>query len=143
MPIPGRSPDGSAAHRVGIDLVSVDEVRVAVDLWGRRYLDRVYTPREQAACAGHDGVAPERLAARFAAKEATAKALRVGDAVVPWTTIEIDRRPDGDPVVHLHAQALDLAGRRGVTDLQLSLSHDGGRATAVVLATIDPPGAPR
>ena len=75
--------------RVGIDLVLVDSIREALDLHGDRYLERVYTAQEIADCRDGDDVAPERLAARFAAKEAGMKALRLsrtkGSTGVRWS----------------------------------------------------------
>lgn len=122
--------------RVGIDLVSVPEVRDAVADWGAHYLDRVFTAREQADCRHRGRFAPERLAARFAAKEAAVKTLRPGPReAVPWTDIEVTRRADGSPDLHLHGAAAALASRQDLRVLDVSLTHDGAGAAAVVLAT--------
>ncbi len=134
-PIPAAA---AGTHRVGIDLVSVGEVDGAVRAWGARYLDRVYTAAEQADCMAGGRLAPERLAARFAAKESTIKALRpgTGDAV-PWTSIEVERCKSGAPVIALHRHAAALAAREGVSALAVSLSHDDQTAAAVVFATTE------
>lgn len=120
--------------RIGTDLVAVGDVRAAIENFASKYLDRVYTAREQADCrlpdGGHDAA---RLAARFAAKEATLKALRAGDAAVPWTSVEVRRLPDGAPELFVTGAAADLAERTGAGELAVSLSHEAGLATAVVV----------
>ena len=121
--------------RVGTDLVVVADVRASVASFAGKYLERVYTPDELRECSlpggGHDA---ERLAARFAAKEATLKALRTGDAAVPWTDVEVARHPDGSPRLRLSGAAAAIAEHDGVGELAVSLAHDGGLATAVVVA---------
>src|SRR5919202_4666096 len=87
--------------RVGIDSVSVESVREALAAHGDRYLQRVYTAGEREACGGD----PERLAARFAAKEAAVKALRAGDGGLPWTAIEVRRDPSGFVELELTGEA--------------------------------------
>jgi holo-[acyl-carrier protein] synthase len=115
--------------RVGIDTVAVDAVRAALDAHGERYLERVYTARERADCDGD----PERLAARFAAKEATVKALRAGEGGVPWSAIEVRRHPSGHPEMALTGIAAELAAEAGIGELAVSLTHEGGLASAVVV----------
>ena len=112
--------------RVGIDTVSVASVREAIAAHGDRYLERVYTAGELAACDGD----PERLAARFAAKEAAVKALRAGEGGIPWTAFEVRRDPSGFVELALHGEAARLAGD---ADLALSFTHEAGLATAVVV----------
>ena len=123
--------------RVGIDLVRVADVRDALDAHGAHYLARVYTDNEVDDCRGTAGPDPRRLAARFAAKEAAAKALRVHpDEALPWTAIEVVRDADGFPALVLHGAAAELAGARGITDLVVSLSHEDEYAAAVVSAEL-------
>ena len=117
------------ATNVGIDLTDVDDVRASVALFGRRYLERVYTPAELSDC--HDD--PERLAGRFAAKEATIKALRA-DGPIPWRSIEVRSTAGGPPVLDLSGLAAQVAKRRGVQGMSLSITHERGLAAAVVLA---------
>ncbi len=114
---------------VGIDLTSTDEVRDSIRCFGDRYLKRVYTAQELRDC-GRD---PARLAARFAAKEATNKALRAPDRL-PWQTIEIQRDLTGAPALALTGAAQILAEQRGCRRLALSLTHEQGHAAAVVVA---------
>jgi holo-[acyl-carrier protein] synthase len=121
--------------RVGVDLVSVESVRDSIDAHGERYLRRVYTESELRDCTTAAGVDPERLAARFAAKEATLKALRPNGTGVLWTAIEVQRSPGGWVDLALSGPAAELAADAGLTELALSISHEGGFACAVVVAT--------
>jgi holo-[acyl-carrier protein] synthase len=123
--------------RVGVDLVAVDAVRDAVEVHADRYLARVYTERELADCSTESGVAPERLAARFAAKEAALKVLRRGDDAVAWRCIEVVRDESGWVHLALSGRAAALADEAGVAELALSLSHEGQYAVAVVVAEVD------
>jgi holo-[acyl-carrier protein] synthase len=127
---------------VGVDLASVPDVRRAVDEFGDRYLLRVFTEQEIAACQGSDDVRASGLAGRFAAKEAVFKALRVEDPRPPWTDVEITRTPAGWPRVDLYGSALLAAERMGAVDISLSLSHESDHAVAVVALTCVPPVAP-
>lgn len=122
--------------RVGIDLLEVSEVEDSVRVHADRYLSRVFTRREVAECSTNAGVDPQRLAARFAAKEAVMKVLRPGDVSLPWTSIEVQRDPGGSVALHLDGAAADLANAAGVEDLSLSLSHERGLAAAVVVAEL-------
>jgi len=121
--------------RVGIDLVEIGSVRESVERFGREYLERVYTPREVADSSGESGVEPARLAARFAAKEATLKVLRPApDEAVPWRSIEVVRAPGGWVELELHDAAAALAAKAGVTELGVSLTHERDYASAAVVA---------
>ncbi|CAN5346375.1 hypothetical protein BH09ACT5_BH09ACT5_20300 [soil metagenome] len=118
---------------IGCDLHPVRSVVESVGLFGERYLARVFTPAERAACGG----VPERLAARFAAKEAVLKLLKIpADTAVPWTDIEVGADPNGAPSVSLSGRAARLAAERGVSAIELTLSHDGGMAMAVAAAVV-------
>jgi holo-[acyl-carrier protein] synthase len=117
--------------RVGIDLASVDAVRASIARHGERYLERVYTAGELADCAGD----PERLAARFAAKEAAIKVLQPADGEpVPWQTIAVRRAASGAVELELTGEAAALAARAGLREIALSISHEGPSACAVVVA---------
>ena len=122
--------------RVGIDLVRVSTVRDAIAAHGDRYLERVYTARELEDCRTAGVVDPLRLAARFAAKAAAMKALRVGDEAVPWPSIEIVRDPAGYAELELHGRAGELAYAQGVAGLAVSLTHEDEYASAVVTAEL-------
>jgi holo-[acyl-carrier protein] synthase len=122
------------AGRVGIDMVSVEAVRESIREHGDRYLERVYTENELSDCHTDQGILAERLAARFAAKEATLKVLRPNDEGVPWRSIEVRRDPRGWVELELSGQAASLASAAGLTELSLSITHEGEFAAAVVLA---------
>jgi holo-[acyl-carrier protein] synthase len=117
--------------RVGFDLVSVESVASAVRDHGEQYLSRVYTARERAEC----GDTPERLAARFAGKEATLKVLRPRCAdAIPWVTIELVQAPGCSAELCLRGAAAALADAAALDDFAVSLTQNGGLASAVVVA---------
>jgi holo-[acyl-carrier protein] synthase len=121
--------------QVGIDLVAVDSVAEALrSPHGDRYLARIYTDAEIADCRIATGVDPERLAARFAAKEAAIKVLQIGDDAVSMRDIEVRRDASGRVSLMLHGRAAELAARAGLVDFSVSLTHEGGFAAAVVVA---------
>jgi holo-[acyl-carrier protein] synthase len=125
------------AMRVGIDLVSVDTVRESIRDHGDRYLERIYTEAELHDCLGAEGAVPERLAARFAAKEAALKVLCPADDAVPWHDIEVVRHSSGWVELEFSGLAARLVAEQGLGDFALSLSHEAGYATAVVVAHKD------
>ena len=121
--------------RVGLDLVKVDLIEEALQAaHGDRYLTLVYTDREILECRTSTGVDPERLAARFAAKEATLKVLPATDEGIPFRSIEVRREPSGRVHLELSGRAAELASEAGVIELALSLTHESGYAAAVVVA---------
>ena len=115
---------------VGIDLVEVEEIEATIHTHGERYLRRIYTDHERHDCAGD----PRRLAARFAAKEATMKALKRSDDPLPWRSIGVRLGVAGEPSLELSGAAAALAQDRAVSSLSISLTHEGGVAAAVVVA---------
>lgn len=118
----------------GIDLVETARIDALLDRHGERFLDRVFTKSERAA-AGDGPTRAERLAARFAAKEAVAKALGTGIAEgVHWTDIEVVMKPGGQPSIRLQAGAAREAERRGVREWHISLTHTHGHAMASAIA---------
>jgi holo-[acyl-carrier protein] synthase len=120
--------------RVGVDLVSVQSVREAIAAHGERYLERVYSEREIRDCTTTKGLDPERLAARFAAKEAALKALRPGPDGVMFSSIEVRRDDAGWVELELSGGAAELARAAGMTELTVSIAHENGFACAVVIA---------
>ncbi len=117
----------------GIDITEVRRIQKVVERYGPRFLDRVYTAAEQAYCLGKRNGA-ESLAARFAAKEAAAKALGTGISQgVAWAEIEVIRDLRGKPGLRFHGRASELAARLGVINAALSLTHTGEHAMASVL----------
>jgi holo-[acyl-carrier protein] synthase len=126
------------SRRVGIDIVSPESVAAAIDAHGERYLRRVFTARERRRCRRGNGLDARRLAAHVAAKEATFKAIGVGDRAVAWTDVEV-ATPAGSCTVELMltGQAATLAKHDGVSSLSLSLALTGTVAAAVVIAVRD------
>ena len=126
-------PAPTMTPRIGCDVVTVADVARSIDLFGDRYLRRVFTPHELSVCTGAGRV--QRLAARFAAKEAVMKVLRPRDDAIPWRSIEIRRAPWGGCAVHLDGNAAARASDEQLTDFQVSLSHEPDYAFATVAAT--------
>jgi len=119
---------------VGVDIVEVERIARTLARFGDRFLCRVYTESEIAYCREK----PTRLAARFAAKEAVAKALGVGifrHEGVHWRDVEVVRDHRGKPGLRLHGDALKRARQAGLTHWALSLSHSREYAVAMVVAT--------
>jgi holo-[acyl-carrier protein] synthase len=134
--------------RCGTDLTHIHRIEEAVRRQGRRFLDRIFTPTEYQACTNRDETLRlSSLAARFAAKEAVAKALGtgIGPGGITWLDIEIIPSSGGAPEVRLHAAAkarfLALQGQ----SLAISLTHDLDLAQAfcVMLCADDSPAWPQ
>jgi holo-[acyl-carrier protein] synthase len=116
---------------VGIDVVLVEKFIRALErtpLLG----DRIFTEAELVTSSGNPRSA-ESLAARFAAKEAVAKALGAPGGL-HWHDCEVVTDPDGRPWLTVSGTVAAAAGERGITFWHLSLSHDGGIASAMVVA---------
>lgn len=116
--------------RNGVDLIETRRVQEALDRFGERFLSRVYTPREIDLC--REQIAS--LAARWAAKEAVAKAFCTGIGDISFQEIEILRGPRSEPILHLHGAAEKLAAESGLTEWSVSLSHTETHAIAFVTA---------
>ncbi|HEV2214931.1 MAG TPA: holo-ACP synthase [Terracidiphilus sp.] len=126
----------------GIDLIEIARIHQSIDRFGKRFLDRVFTPAEQAYCLRKRKTAAESLAARFAAKEAGAKALGTGiSRGVNWLEIEVAREPGGRPTLHFTGRAAQIARSLGVAYAALSLTHTGNLAMASVVLEDGPPAA--
>jgi len=118
---------------LGADIAEVDRIEAAIARHGRAFLERVFTPQEIAYCERHRARG-ERYAARFAAKEATMKALGTGwSRGVRWVDIEVTRLAGGRPTIELHGAARQHAERMGVSRILVSLTHSGNIAFAEVI----------
>ena len=122
----------------GIDIVEIARIKRAVERWGDRFVQRIYSPAEIALCAGRI----ESLAARWAAKEAVAKLLGVGMRgpgssahSVAFRDIETLTDDDGRPTVTLSGAARARARELHIDSISISLSHDYGLAIAVAIAS--------
>ena len=123
----------------GIDAIEIARIAAAIQQFGDRFCRRVYTAQEIAYCHSKRNAA-ESFAARFAAKEAAAKALGTGiQAGVGWRDIEVTRAPSGRPGLRFHGRALVLARRLRVANTSLSLTHSRDLALAQVMLE-DGPG---
>jgi holo-[acyl-carrier protein] synthase len=117
----------------GIDLVEIARIQQSVQRFGQRFLDRVYTAAEQGYCLRKRNSA-ESLAARFAAKEAGAKALGTGiSRGVSWLEIEVVREPGGRPTIRFHGRAAEIAQAMGVAHVALSITHTATLSMASVV----------
>jgi holo-[acyl-carrier protein] synthase len=117
----------------GTDLTEIERIAKSVERFGDRFLDRIYTAAELRYCLRKKNSA-ESLAARFAAKEAGAKALGTGIAKgVSWREIEVTHLPGGRPTLLFHGRAAQRAEKMGVTGAHLSLSHSRDMAIATVI----------
>lgn len=118
----------------GVDLVEVARIGAMLDEHGQRFLDRCFTPAEQAYKADTRRRV-EHLAARFAAKEAVLKALGTGlTGGIAWTDIEVVAEPNGSPRIALRGAAAAAASVLGVKSWLVSLSHTDAHAMASVIA---------
>lgn len=119
----------------GVDLIEIARLERVLDRHGDHFLDRVFTPAEVAYARRRPG----ELAARFAAKEAVAKALGVGMRMIArdgigWREAEILGNHRGQPLVRLHGRAAERAEELGLTEWSVSLSHTKEHAIALVVA---------
>jgi holo-[acyl-carrier protein] synthase len=118
---------------VGTDLVEVHRIQESIDRFGDRFLRRIYTDREQAYCASKANAA-ERLAGRFAAKEAGMKAIGTGwRRGVTWRDFEVANEPSGRPTLRLYGVAEKIARDLGVGRISLSLTHTAQEGFAIVI----------
>ncbi len=117
----------------GVDIAEVGRIKAAVERFGDRFLKRVFTPVEVRYCMGKPNAA-ERLAARFAAKEAGMKAIGTGlRHGVTWQDVEVLRMPGQRPVLKFSGKAAEFAERLGCKRTHLSLSHTADQAIAHVI----------
>ncbi|UFU02393.1 holo-ACP synthase [Ruania suaedae] len=139
-------PDLMTVLGIGTDLVAVARFDRLIERGGRRFLERWFAEDEVEYCLARSAPAPH-AAARFAAKEAVFKSLRIPGAGPPrWREIEVTRTAAGLPGVRVHGSIRDLAEQAGVVTVHLSLSHDRTYATATAVAltmaaaaTVTPP----
>lgn len=117
----------------GIDVVEVSRMAAAIERFGDRFLERVFTPDEIRYCQSKANRV-ERFAARFAAKEAGMKALGTGwNHGVRWRDVEVQRQPGGRPALVFHGVAARFAQELGMNRAALSLTHTAAQAIAQVI----------
>ncbi len=121
----------------GVDLVETPRIKQALERHGERFSKRLYTAGEVAYCEGFKNKA-ERYAARFAAKEATFKALGTGwGKGVRWLDVEVTNQPSGKPELVLSGRARQVARELGVTRTTVSISHADRYVVAQVIFESD------
>jgi holo-[acyl-carrier protein] synthase len=117
----------------GIDIAEVPRIREAIERFGQRFLERIYTAGEIRYCDSKANRV-ERYAARFAAKEAAMKALGTGwNHGVRWRDCEVVRMPGGRPAISFHGKASEIAAKLGMKNAALSISHTAEQAIAQVI----------
>lgn len=119
--------------RSGIDTIEISRLNEIQAPIRKRFIERVYTPKEVAQARDRADV----LSGLFAAKEAVSKALGTGIGHVRWQDIEILHLPSGQPVVALHGNAKIAADELGLSTWSVSISHDRNKAVAVAVAIGD------
>ena len=114
----------------GVDLIEIERIRDAIERYGDKFIARIFTQSEQRECGGRVA----SLAARFAAKEATAKALGCGIGDVSWLDIEVRGDENNAPHLYLHGAGEKMARRLGLLNWSVRLSHTEIQAIAFVVA---------
>lgn len=116
----------------GIDMIEIDRIAQSIDRYGARFTNRIFTAEEIAYCQRKKNSA-ESFAARFAAKEAGAKALGTGiQHGVTWKELEVRREPGQRPNLYFTGRAGEIAAKLGVRHVSLSLTHSNTTAMAAV-----------
>jgi holo-[acyl-carrier protein] synthase len=119
---------------IGIDVVEIARIGAAIERHGERFLQRVFTAGELAYC-GRMKPAMGCYAARFAVKEAVAKAFGTGiGADLGWLDIDVRRKPNGAPYVVFAGAGARFANAHGITEVLVSLSHSEHYAVAQAVA---------
>ena len=109
---------------IGVDIIEISRIKQAVEKYGEKFLKKIYTAKELAYCSNVKSWRIPELAARFAAKEAYAKAIGTGIRNINWLDIEIENDKLGKPLI--------IAKGRRSAKVQLSLSHSRNYAVAMV-----------
>lgn len=122
---------------IGIDVVEVERIASAIERHGQPFLARIFTPAERAYCDSRKNPAMH-YAARFAAKEAAAKALGTGiGGHAGLHDLEVTHNEGGAPELRLAGAALDFAAKHGISRIMISLSHSRDHAAANAVAVCD------
>lgn len=136
---PEFDPERCGPVAAGVDIIEIARIERTLADFGERFLRRVYTERERERY----GTRPSELAARFAAKEATSKALGTGIRGIRWREMEVLSNRRGKPVLVLHGGAAERAANLGLVAFDISLTHSRTDAMAFVVALRDPEAAER
>src|SRR5271157_2185361 len=122
-------------YGIGIDLVKTARLAAAIERFGERFLNRVFTPQEIASCQARARGSVSAFALRFAAKEAFSKALGVGlrRNGIRWREVEVVPTPLGKPELSVNGRAADLCAVAHITAMHLSLTDENDQALPVVI----------
>ncbi len=127
---------GRSRQHIGVDVVNISEWERWMEIGGQPLLDRVFTSSELVFARGR----PDRLATRFAAKEATLKVLGTGNrSGITFRDVEVQTAPEGRPSIVLHRRAASRAKRLGLDGVGISLCHETDRAYAIAVGYSLPP----
>jgi holo-[acyl-carrier protein] synthase len=118
-------------HYIGTDIIEIARIRQAIEHWGDRFLNRVYT-KEELRIYGHR---THSLAASFASKEAVMKMLGTGNRGIAWREIETLYHPTGKPLIRLNGRAKKIAEKLGIKEIDVSLAHSRDNATATTIGS--------
>ncbi len=114
----------------GVDLIEISRIENAIERHGEKFYNRFFTPQEVQFCQGR----ADRLAGRFAVKEAVAKAMGTGIGDFNWTDIEVVGESRGKPELVLHNKARKVAADQGLLHWSISLSHTDTYAIGMAVA---------
>jgi holo-[acyl-carrier protein] synthase len=128
--VPEFDAERSGLVAVGVDIIEIARIERTLADFGERFLRRVYTERERERYSSR----PSELAARFAAKEATSKALGTGIRGIRWREMEVLSNRRGKPILVLHGAAAERAASLGLVAFDVSLTHSRTDAMAFVVA---------
>lgn len=115
---------------IGTDLIEIQRIRSALQKFGERFLQRVFTPEELEQ--GNNNI--QRLAGYYAAKEATAKLLGTGIGQVSWQDIEVTKLKTGKPRIILYRKAAEISAAQKTVSMDVSITHTETQALATVVA---------
>ncbi len=119
-------------HHIGTDIIEIPRIRHAIERYGERFLNRVFT-KDELEIYGH---LPHALAASFASKEAVMKVLGTGNRGVAWREIETLNHPSGKPFIRLNGRAKKVADELGLKEIDVSMSHSKEYATATAIGAV-------
>ncbi|MDD3594452.1 MAG: holo-ACP synthase [Candidatus Gastranaerophilales bacterium] len=128
---------------LGTDILEISRIKDAIDNYGAKFLEKIFTDNEIKFCSSNTYKQAERFAVRFAIKEAVSKALKAGinklgwDKGINWKDVETIKLSNGEISVVLYGKALGLAKQFGITTWELSASHSKYQATAAIIGYTD------
>lgn len=127
---------------LGTDICQISRIKETVDKYKTRFLNKTFTEKEIEYAYNHKRSSYDKLAVRFATKEAVSKALGVGinglgwSKGIDWKDVEVQRTLMGELDIVLSGKAKDIANQKGITSWKVSVSHMGDYATSTVIAII-------